>query len=292
MVSPAPDLKSTTPGQAWPPCPALDALYRAARRAFPGVKLGGGMFSYFTELNRKRPPRELLDFITFSTCPIVHAGDDRSVMETLEALPYVIESARAIAGELPYVVGPSAIGMRDNPYGPTGLPNPHSIRQAMSGPDPRQAGLLGAAWTFGYIARFAVGRAQRIAVSAPVGPFGIASESGLLHPVFYVVRGLTRLEGRSVRAAPTTAERSVLALCINASALWLANLTAEAREAAVPSEFIGTDLRVLDAEWMNNITDRSMPDSFEQESAHPAPNRLVLDAYAIAALGNRDDIPR
>ncbi|HJS85461.1 MAG TPA: hypothetical protein VJ779_08370, partial [Acetobacteraceae bacterium] len=245
MVSPAPDLKSTTPGQPWPPCPPLDALYRAARRAFPGVRLGGGMFSYFTELNRKHPPRELIDFVTFSTCPIVHAGDDRSVMESLEALPYVAESARAIAGHLPYVVGPSAIGMRDNPYDVAALPNPRGIRQAMSGPDPRQAGLLGAAWTLGYVARFAAGGAERIAVSAPVGPFGIAAHSGRVHPVFHVVRGLAGLEGKRLRAASTSAEREMLALCAE-SALWLANLTADSRVVEVPPEFVGTDLRVLD----------------------------------------------
>jgi hypothetical protein len=56
MVSPAPDLKCTLPGSHWPPCPPLDACYRASRTAFPGVRLGGGMFSFFTELNRKRPP--------------------------------------------------------------------------------------------------------------------------------------------------------------------------------------------------------------------------------------------
>ena len=36
--------------------PAARGVYAAARAAFPGVTLGGGMFSYFTELNRKRPP--------------------------------------------------------------------------------------------------------------------------------------------------------------------------------------------------------------------------------------------
>jgi D-apionolactonase len=283
MVSPSPDLKSVTPGQPWPPCPPLDALYRAARRAFPGVKLGGGMFSYFTELNRKRPPRELLDFITFSTCPIVHAGDDRSVMESLEALPYVAESARAIAGDLPYVVGPSAIGMRDNPYGPTGLPNPQAIRQAMSGPDPRQAGLFGAAWTLGYAARFAAGGARRVAVSAPVGPFGIAADSGRVHPVFHVLHGLARLEGEALRAAATSAERDVLALCAGSAALWLASLTAESRTVGVPPEFVGTDLRVLDAAWLG-ASDRSEPSAFDHAPPRPAPGRVTLDAYAVAAL--------
>ena len=36
--------------------PAWADLAAAARAAFPGIAIGGGMFSYFTELNRKRPP--------------------------------------------------------------------------------------------------------------------------------------------------------------------------------------------------------------------------------------------
>ena len=98
MVVPAADLVSTPPGSPWPPCPPLDAVYRAARSAFPGIRLGGGMFTHFTELNRKRPPLDLLDFVTFATSAIVHAADDRSVMETIEALPHVAASARALAG--------------------------------------------------------------------------------------------------------------------------------------------------------------------------------------------------
>src|SRR5690606_31575874 len=74
-VSPAPDLKSTPPGSVWPACPPLETVYAAARRAFPDLPLGGGMFSYFTELNRKRPPVRLLDFITHTTSPLVHAAD-------------------------------------------------------------------------------------------------------------------------------------------------------------------------------------------------------------------------
>ena len=111
-VSPAVDLKAVLPGSKGPDAPELADIYRAARAAFPGVRLGGGMFSFFTELNRKRPPVELLDFVTHTTSPIVHAADDVSVMETLEALPYVIKSAKAIIGKKAYRVGPSAIPAR------------------------------------------------------------------------------------------------------------------------------------------------------------------------------------
>ena len=95
LVSPVADLRSTPPSQPWPPAPPLDVLYAAAREAFPGVRLAGGMASTFTELNRKRPPLGNIDLATFSTASIVHAADDRSVMEGLEALPAIVRSARA-----------------------------------------------------------------------------------------------------------------------------------------------------------------------------------------------------
>jgi D-apionolactonase len=173
LVSPASDMKCTLPGSAWPPCPPADQLYRAARRAFPHAKLGGGMFSYFTELNRKRPPLDDLDFVSFTTSALVHAGDDRSATEGLESLPHIARSVRGFIGDLPYCVGPSAIGMRDNPYGAATMANPNNLRQAMNRNDPRQRGLLGAAWNLAYFAHFARGGAQAIALGGAVGPFGL-----------------------------------------------------------------------------------------------------------------------
>ena len=109
-----------------PEKPTVEAIATAARAAFPEAKLGGGMLSTFTELNRKRPKAELFDFITHTTCSIVHAADDRSVMETLETLPAIIGSTRAMIGETPYRVGPSAIAARMNPYGKGVLDNPEN----------------------------------------------------------------------------------------------------------------------------------------------------------------------
>jgi hypothetical protein len=248
-LSPAADLKSTPPGSQWPPCPPAEALLRAARAAFPGIRLGGGMLSTFTELNRKRPPLGLIDFVTFCTTPNVHAGDDRSVMETLEALPAIAASVRAIAGERPWVVGPSSIGMRDNPYGAAPLPNPEGRRMAMAGADPRQRGLFNAAWTLGYIARMAEGGAQRIAVSAPIGDYGILSDAGPF-PVFHVVAGLARLRGGTLRSVRTSREHDLLALCVvrdSGQDLWLANLTAAPLAVAVPEMLHGAAAEVLDA---------------------------------------------
>src|SRR5262249_5941229 len=113
-VSPAMDLRGVLPGSKGPDGPTLAEVYRAARAAFPGVRLAGGTFPFFTEFNRKRPPHDLLDYVTHTTCPIVHAADDTSVMETLEALPYVMQSAKALTGGKAYCVGPSSIPARLN----------------------------------------------------------------------------------------------------------------------------------------------------------------------------------
>ena len=114
VVSSAADLKSWQPGATRPEKPTIEDIAAAAREVFPGVKLGGGMLSTFTELNRKRPKATLFDFITHTTCSIVHAADDRSVMETLETLPAIIGSAKAMIDEKPYRIGPSAIAARMN----------------------------------------------------------------------------------------------------------------------------------------------------------------------------------
>ena len=49
------------PGAKRPERPTVEEIPKAARVAFPGVKLGGGMLSTFTELNRKRPKAALFD---------------------------------------------------------------------------------------------------------------------------------------------------------------------------------------------------------------------------------------
>ncbi|MER9947609.1 hypothetical protein [Mesorhizobium sp. M0047] len=236
-VSPSVDRQSTPPGSAWPECPPLEAVYAAARRAFPDVRLGGGMFSYFTELNRKRVPADQLDFITHCTCPIVHAADDLNIMQSLEALPFVTQSARAIFRTKPYRIGPSTIAMRQNPYGGATKPNPGGQRIAMADSDPRHAGLFAAAWTIGYAARVAPAGLEMLTLSSFTGPFGVLASSGepvaegSPRPIFRAIKGLCEMAGLAHVAARTSDETKVLALAGRSASgetiAWLANLTAD-----------------------------------------------------------------
>lgn len=293
MLSPAPDLKCTLPGSPWPPAPPAEAMLKAARAAFPDVLIGGGMFSYFTELNRKRPPAEKLDLVSFTTSALVHAGDDRSVTETLQTMPAIALSARAIAGDLPIAVGPSAIGMRDNPYGDATKENPGNIRQAMNRADPRQRGLLGAAWALGYFARFAAGGASAVALGAPVGAHGAVAapgadpqpwydENGGLYPVFHVLRGMARLKDTPLVPLSISRPGEVLGLAADTSEcreIWLANLTADPIEVT-----LDIPVRALARLEARDFVDASRDPAYLDRTATPPEGPLRLDAYGVLRL--------
>lgn len=281
-VSPSVDRQSTPPGSAWPACPPLKQVYAAARRAFPGLRLGGGMFSYFTELNRKRPPAHLLDFVTHCTCPTVHAADDRSVMQSLEALPFITRSARAIIGpDKPYRLGPSTIGMRQNPYGSRTMPNPERRRIPMAAEDPRQDGLFAAAWMIGYAARVAAAGLEALTVGAPTGPFGLIRGDGTVVPAFHAAHMLAALAGR--RFTPCDVADDVAALAARSPegvALLLANLTDRALRVRPP-----------EGAWRTMVLDEATPEAWSPEDppdrAVPEDGVVLLRPYAIARLEGR-----
>jgi hypothetical protein len=256
------DLRGVLPGSKGPDGPTLAEIYRAARAAFPGVRLGGGTFAFFTELNRKRPPTENLDFVTHTTCPIVHAADDVSVMETLEALPYVVQSAKAFIDGKAYCIGPSSIPARLNPYGASTASNPGNGRVCLADMDPRQRGLFGAAWTLGYVAALAGGGLSAITLGAATGPAGMIyrrasyaqpyfDEAGApsVYPLYHVVAGLAAAGGSKVIATKSAAPGKVAALAVRGGrgvTLWLANLTGETQKAKVSGFTGGAQLHVLD----------------------------------------------
>ncbi|MCB9944050.1 MAG: hypothetical protein H6851_10600 [Geminicoccaceae bacterium] len=203
LPCPAPYLKSIQPVGPWPNVPDLAHIYNEARRAFPAARIAGGMLSYFTELNRKRPPTACIDLVSHTTTAIVHAGDDVSVMETLQALPQVARSAHGLAGGKPVRLGPSAIGMRHNPYGAALIPNPENRRFAMADPDPRQRGLFAASWSLAHAAALLPCGLEALLLNHISGPLGIlhdpavhpapgfsARTGPLVYPVYHVMRWL------------------------------------------------------------------------------------------------------
>ncbi len=230
------------------------------------------MFSYFTELNRKRVPLEPLDFVTHATCPIVHAADDRSVMETLEAIPFITRSTRAFIGDKPYRLGPTTIGMRQNPYGSRTMPNPDNKRVPMAADDPRGRGLFGAAWAVGYAARLEGSGVEAWCGASLAGPRGLVLENGRVAPLFHVASGLARAAG-DPRIGFTSSDRRRVDGYAHRDAdgrsiVWLANLTPEPQTIRLPGR------------WRHWVLDEA---SFDEAASGEAP--VALEAGDTIPLG-------
>ena len=206
------------------------------------------MASFFTELNRKPVPNGLFDFVTHSVCPIVHAADDISVMETLESIPSIIASTRHMIGKTTYHLGPSSIPCRDNPYGAVVSPNPGNGRVCLSDMDPRQRGLFAAAWNLGLLARLAEGGLDSVTLGAVTGPQGVIyrktdyaqpwfdGSKAEVYPAYHVLAGLCVASGNARLKAVSGAPSTVAALAHRSKAgkeLWLANLTPETQTVKV-----------------------------------------------------------
>lgn len=248
IVTQTHDLKSFQPGATRPWSPTYAEMASAVRKSFPGIRVGGGMLSYFTELNRKPVPAGLFDFVTHTTCPIVHAADDLSVMETLEALSWIFTSVRAMIGKTPYHIGPSSIPARDNPYGSSVAGNADNSRVCLSNMDPRQRGLFAAAWNLGYAVAATRDRIDALALGSATGPQGIIyrktdyaqpwfDQAGAgVYPAYHVLAGLGAARQAKALSVESAIPSQIAALAFadkDNTTLWLANLTGEKKTVKV-----------------------------------------------------------
>jgi D-apionolactonase len=277
LACPAPYLKSIQPVGPWPDVSDLGHVMNQVRRAFPDAVVVGGMASYFTELNRKRPPVATIDAVSCTTTPIVHAADDRSVMETHEALPAVILSMAAMAPGKSLHLGPSAIAMRHNPYGAATAANPDHERIAMAEDDPRQKGLFAAAWSVGYAAAVAKsGGVSTLALNHLAGPSGVLDDGAKVRPVFHVMADLCRASGAELSDLDLTGDQLAGLAWLEGGKkrLLVANLTAEPARLAVEGTLDG---KLLDA---TTVAAAAHPAWRDSGSTALGPT-IELGAYAV-----------
>jgi hypothetical protein len=282
VPSPARDQK-TRPSRTLPPGESSFAqIYAAARWAFPGCLVGGGMLTSFTELNRNPPPASEIDFVTHGTAAVVHAADDTSVWETLEALPSVIQSTRRLMGSLPYRIGPSGLGLRENPYGPAVADNPEHRRVPMARSDPRHRALFGAAWTLAYLATAAREGVSVVTAADGTGDLGVVGRRDgghAVYPVAHVLRGLARGHGCCRLETSAVAGLSSIAFQGPAGAeLWLANRTADPITAEVDAPGLERSA------WLDQSSPGAGADLAWLDTAFPVPSdrRVVVPPFAVA----------
>lgn len=203
-------MMSFQPDDVWPTGVTPQNAVLLLKAKFANAQVGGGVLTNFTEFNRCRPESATCDFITHSTTAVVHAADDQSVFQTLQALPTVYKSAEALAKGSDYRPGLTTIAMSSNPYGAAPLENPSQIRLEMAQADPRQRGLFAAAWMVGAVAMTQGTSISRISLAMPVGPLGVIyrktswsqplfdeDNDRNVYPAFHVLKALCALSGQS-----------------------------------------------------------------------------------------------
>ena len=296
-LAPEGDMAFIMPGTEFPDTKEFALLFAAARAAFPDAAIGGGSLVYFTELNRKPPPTDTMDFIAHPTSALVHAADDRSITESLETLPFVFRSTRALFPSLEYRVGPGSIGSRTSPFGNEPTPNPDAQRLTMARADPRQRGLLGTAWHLGYAAHTAACGVNSVTLGASVGEFGLLhtpadyaqpwfDEAGGLFPVWHVMRSVYAASGRPSLAVNSADPRNIQALAWHSASgteVWITNLSGDPKTVrldGIPTA--GTTIAQLDESTFETCA--AGPSGLDTIERPFAGDTLDLGPYATARL--------
>lgn len=177
LACPAPYLKSYQPAGAWPDVEPLDVFYARLRAAFPQAEIGGGMLTYFTELNRKWPPLAPIDFVGHAYCPIVHAADDQTILQNIATLPLIAETIAMKAPSVPYDLISTSLSMRSNPYGVAPVVNRCAQQIPMADADPREAGEFAAIWMLEVARALAGTRMRSYCLGALAGPSSLYDDA-------------------------------------------------------------------------------------------------------------------
>lgn len=222
-------------------------LARQALQAY-GVPIGGGTNADFYQLNQFRPPSDLMDFVTFSMNPQMHAFDDTSLVETLTVIPHPVRSARQYFDNLPVVVSPVTLKPRFNAVA-TAADSTLAPAQLPPQVDVRQMTLFGAAWTLGAVKRLAESKAASITCFETTGWRGVMetevgsplpqqfpSLPGTVFPLYHVLADVADFAGGEMIGVQSGEPFKVEAMLLERGqqkTLLLTNLTAASQIATI-----------------------------------------------------------
>jgi hypothetical protein len=221
----APEGAQTTTDEETTPAARLRHVRDAL--SLDGVPMAGGTDMYFCELNRTRPQIDEMDGVFWSLNAQVHAFDDVSLLETPEAQGEQVRTAREFAPGKAIFVGPVTLRRRYNVNATAaeeengdGLPD--SV-------DPRQAALIGAAWTLASAKHLAEQGADAITYFEAVGWRGVM-HGGQVFPLFHVLADVAELCGAEIVRCETNRPLEVAGFAVRRGAdggvtVLIANLT-------------------------------------------------------------------
>jgi hypothetical protein len=295
---------SIFPEYGWSTTRELAALaVKHLRPLDSNIPIGGGTPANFRELNVGRPPTDLLDFVTWSLTPQIHAFDNASVVENLAAHTATVESARQFCGGLPFVVGLVAFKMQVNPYATEAWPPPAVPGQLPPQVDPRQMSLFGAGWTLGSVKYLAESQVQAATYYEVVGwkglmereagsllPEQFPSQPGSVFPLYHVFADLAELSAAQVLPLRSSDPLLAVGLAVQSGShtrILIANLTGASQKVTLPVAHKWSRIRMLDERSVEAAT--IDPAAYRAVEMSPRPitgGCVALDLlpYAVARI--------
>jgi len=246
----------------------------------PNVLFSGGTLDWFTEVNRNRPAPNTPWFTCYSLTPQVHAFDNTTLIENLEAQAFTVESAKRFSPK-PVVISPITLRMRDK----SDEANPSDV-------DPRQKSLFGAGWTIGSIARLTMtGHVHSLTYYETAGERGLMNSEGDVFPMYHVFADIAEFGARQIYSSycthPLQAEALTLFDSKGRRRILVANLAGEAQEIKIKSGTTPGRVRFLDE--MNVEQAMREPEAFRKvpgTATQPISAKLELKMlpYALARI--------
>ncbi len=216
-----------------------EELLLAVRESLAGcaVPIGSGTDAFFTQINRQRLPGELLDFVTYSSNPQVHAFDNASIMSTVEGQAATVSSCAGMYPHRPVWISPVTLKMRWNPDA-TGK---EIIKQGQAprDVDVRQMSLFAASWFLRSAAVVISSGAAGASYFELVGCKGIMEEEApkrdypfpsvpdMLFPLYYAFFALRGLNTFDITASVTSLATVLVLRNSDRTRLILANCKSE-----------------------------------------------------------------
>ena len=165
--------------------------FHTFREIDPTIQIAVGTNAYFAELNRDRPKTIEDCLVCYSINPQVHAFDNLSLSETLEAQRATVDSAAETFGT-GVVVSPVTLRPRFNPNATSAIDTAVELESAI---DPRQSSGFGAAWTAGVFASLLTHpKVDSLTIYEAFGPRGIVGINGDNVPMTSLIEYLLQME--------------------------------------------------------------------------------------------------
>jgi hypothetical protein len=274
----------------------------ASLTEFP-LHLASGTDNDFIFMQRNLPPFAQIGAVCFAINPQVHAFDNASVMETLEAQAMMVASARSLAGERSVVVSPVTLRPRHNPYasGPILATPPGELPPQV---DYRQPSLFTATWWVGSLRAMSLGGASTVTYFETTGwrglmetevgspmPGKFCSIPGAVFPVYHLMAEVGDFTaGADVLAVASSDNLKIQGLALRSgeqAKLLVVNLTPAQRAVTVRGLPDHVRVRLLDE---TNIEEAMRtPEAYRRQPPTACTTvksglKLDLFPYAVATL--------